>query len=148
MASGNTMMSDATTMQLAKVNWIQRLKYGGKLALRYLPTDNTGAKWGVELDLGYVNRHLFNDEVATEIMKKEGKDTIKTLMIAKGNKAWRQADLKVFFFSDGKARYGFKLSYNHGQLPPTFTFTKGFQFGFVVESKDDKSNGAAVNANQ
>jgi len=146
--TGDTMISSATAMLLDKVNWIKRYKTGGKLTLRYLPVDNTGSQWGIELDLGYVNRHLFNDEVATEAAKVGGKDTIKTINVVKGNKAWRQADLKMFFFSDEKARYGFKLSYSHGQLPPTFTFAKGFQFGFLVESKDDKSNGASVNANK
>ena len=61
------------------------------------------------------------------------------------NRAWRQPDLKVFLFGDGTKRYGLKVSYNNGQLPPAFTPTKGFQFGLVVESSDDKQSGEPAN---
>lgn len=69
----------------------------------------------------------------------------KLVTVGSGNKAWRQADLKVFLFGDGTKRYGLKVSYNNGQLPPAFTPTRGFQFGMVVESSDDKQGGGAAN---
>ena len=134
-----------TTPALNSVNWITRFKTGAQLALRYLPADNSGTNWGVELDLAFVNRHLFSNEVLTDVTNTGSNSPTKTITVGKGNKAWRQADLKIFPFGDEKARYGFKLSYTHGQLPPAFTFTKSFQYGFVIETKDDKSSGKPAN---
>jgi hypothetical protein len=137
-------VTGATADQLAKADWIARFKAGGEFTLRLLPSAS-GDNWGVELNLGYVNRHLFSDEVFTQETKKDGKTTNKLVTVGRGNKAWRQADLKVFLFGDSSKRYGVKVSYNNGQLPPAFTPTKGFQFGMVIESSDDKQGGGAAN---
>jgi hypothetical protein len=134
----------ATADQLSRVDWIARFKAGGEFTLRLLPSAK-GDNWGVELNLGYVNRHLFRDEVFTQATMKDGITTNKLVTVGRGNKAWRQADLKVFLFGDGTKRYGLKVSYNNGQLPPAFTPTKGFQFGMVVESSDDKQSGEPAN---
>jgi hypothetical protein len=99
----------------------------------------------VELNLGYVNRHLFSSEVFTQESTKDGETTRKLVTIGKGNRAWRQADLKLFLFGNQSARYGVQLSYQNGQLPPAFTPTKGFKFGLVIESSDDKQSGEAAN---
>jgi hypothetical protein len=133
-----------TADQLGKVGWITRLKAGGQFTLRLLPAER-GNKWGVELDLGYVNRRLFNGEVFTQETMKDGQTIKKLVTIGEGNRAWRQADLKVFLFGDQSLRYGVKFSYTNGQLPPAFTPTKSFQFGLVVESTDDKRSGEPVN---
>ena len=133
------------TPALNSVNWITRFKAGAQLALRYLPADNSGTNWGLELDLAFVNRHLFSNEVFTDVTNTGSSSPTKTITVGKGNKSWRQADFKIFPFGDEKARYGFKLSYTHGQLPPAFTFTKSFQYGFVIETKDDKSSGKPAN---
>jgi hypothetical protein len=134
----------ATADQLSRVDWIARFKAGGEFTLRLLPSAK-GDNWGVELNLGYVNRHLFRDEVFTQATTKDGMTTNKLVTVGRGDKAWRQADLKVFLFGDGMKRYGLKVSYNNGQLPPAFTPTKGFQFGMVVESSDDKQSGEPAN---
>ena len=133
----------ASSAALSEVNWIARMMGGGQFTLRYLPTDETGAHWGVELNLAYVNRHLFKKEVFTEAG--ESGTAPKITRIGEGNRPWRQADLKLFLFGDEKARYGFKVTYMNGSLPPAFTPTKGFQYGFVVETTDDKTNGKPAN---
>jgi hypothetical protein len=124
----------ASSAALDEVSWIARMMGGGQFTLRYLPTDETGSHWAVELNLAYVNRHLFKKEVFTEAA--ESGTAPKITSIGEGNRAWRQADLKLFLFGDQKARYGFKVTYMNGSLPPAFTPTKGFQYGFVVESTD------------
>jgi hypothetical protein len=130
-----------SSASLHTVNWIARLMGGGQMTLRYLPTDDSGAHWGVELNMAYAMRHLFQSEVFTDTTATGGK----TSTVRKGNQPWRQADLKFFLFGDQKARYGFKFSYMNGALPPAFTRTKGFQYGFIIETSDDKTNGQAAN---
>lgn len=134
----------ATEAQLAAADWITRLKAGGEFTLRLLPAAS-GDNWGVELNLGYVNRHLFSSEVFTQESTKDGETTKKLVTVGKGNRAWRQADLKLFLFGNQSARYGVQLSYQNGQLPPAFTPTKGFKFGLVIESSDDRQSGEAAN---
>jgi hypothetical protein len=133
-----------TADQLGKVDWITRFKAGGQFTLRLLPAGKED-NWGVELDLGYVNRRIFNSEVFTQQTMKDGQTIKKLVTIGEGNRAWRQADLKVFLFGDQSMRYGVRFSYTNGQLPPAFTPTKSFQFGLVVESSDDKRSGEPIN---
>lgn len=128
---------------LDEVNWIARMMGGGQFTLRYLPSDETGSHWAVELNLAYVNRHLFKKEVFTEAA--ESGTAPKITRIGEGNRAWRQADLKLFLFGDEKARYGFKVTYMNGSLPPAFTPTKGFQYGFIVETTDGDPNRKPAN---
>lgn len=134
----------ATPAQLAAADWITRLKAGGEFTLRLLPSAS-GDNWGVELNLGYVNRHLFSSEVFTQETMEDGETIRKLVTVGKGNRAWRQADLKVYLFGNERARYGVKFSYHNGQLPPAFTPTKGFQFGLVIESPDDTQGSEAAN---
>src|SRR5262249_54277894 len=133
-----------TADQLGKVDWITRFKAGGQFTLRLLPAGKED-NWGVELDLGYVNRRIFNSEVFTQQTMKDGQTIKKLVTIGEGNRAWRQADLKVFLFGDQSMRYGLKFAYTNGQLPPAFTPTKSFQFGLFAESSDDKRSGEPVN---
>lgn len=134
----------ATEAQLGAADWITRLKAGGEFTLRLLPSASRD-NWGVELNLGYVNRHLFSSEVFTEETMKDGETTRKLVTVGKGNRGWGQADLKLFLFGNEDARYGVKFSYQRGSLPPAFTPTKGFQFGLVIESSDDTRGGEAAN---
>lgn len=137
----------ATAAQLSRVDWITRLKAGGEVTLRLLRS-STGSNWGIEFSGGFVNRTLFNSEVFTEATTDAGENKIKTVTIGKGNKAYRQANLKVFLFGNEKARYGVNLSYMNGRLPPAFAPTKGFQFGLLVESTDDTKGGEPANTNK
>lgn len=147
-----TTTKGATQAELDKVDWISRGKVGGIFTLRYLPFDNAGNKWGIQLDLKFVNRYLFSNEIVikdSETEETTAKSIFGTPMetaeekfvtITKGNRAYGQADLKIFPFGGNFGRVGFKLSYINGSLPPAFTPTKAFTFGFVIESSDDKSN--------
>jgi hypothetical protein len=129
----------ATAADLSRVDWITRIKAGGEVTLRLLRSA-TGNNWGVEFSGAFVNRTLFNSEIFTEATTDAGENKIKTVSIGKGNKAYRQANLKVFLFGNENARYGVNLSYMNGRLPPAFAPTKGFQFGLLVESSDDRQN--------
>jgi hypothetical protein len=51
-------------------------------------------------------------------------------------KPWYQASLKIYVVDTPKAKYGVQLSYNNGSLPPAFSNTKSFQFGFLIETSD------------
>jgi hypothetical protein len=115
--------------------------------MRLLPAA-TGDNWGIEFNAAFVNRTLFNSEIFTEATTDAGENKIKTVSIGKGNKAYRQANLKVFLFGNDKARYGVNLSYMNGRLPPAFAPTKGFQFGLLVESTDDQQNDKPANADK
>jgi hypothetical protein len=55
-----------------------------------------------------------------------------------GVRSYGQIDLKVFFGESIAGRIGFKLSYNRGRLPPVFADVKAFEFGFLLESAEDK----------
>lgn len=134
----------ALDADLGSVNWIARAKMGADLTLRYLPLDRDGGGWGVSLDLGFVNRYLFQNEVRLEDITDADGVKLQRMSVIHGNQEWAQADLKVYLLSDARARYGVKLSYHHGQLPPAYAPTNGFQFGFFVETKDDQSDGAAA----
>jgi|GEM_PF-3942331 len=125
---------------LSTVSWIARFMGGGQATLRYLPSDDTGANWGIEGNIIYAYRHLFHNEVFTDTTSGS-----KAITIGKGDKSWTEANLKVFLFGDEKARYGFRVSYSKGGLPPAFTPTRGFQYGFVIETTDDKTNGQPAN---
>lgn len=134
----------ATQDQLAQVDWITRFKAGSEFTLRLLPVGRSD-NWGVEVNLAYINRRLFSSEVFTEEAMMDGETMTKVVTVGKGNKAWKQADVKFFLFGNQKQRYGVKVSYHNGQLPPAFTPTKAFQFGLVVESTDDTKGGESAN---
>jgi hypothetical protein len=128
------------------VDWVKRLKAGAELTFKWLPGDNTGTSWAVELSARAVFRRLYADETIIEQITNENNETIPArVQVAKGNRPWREADAKVFLFATDKARYGFRLSYMRGSLPPTYKETKGFTFGFVVETADDRSDNKSAN---
>jgi hypothetical protein len=101
----------------------------------------------VKLSARAVARHLLADEVFIEQVVTQDNETIPTrVAVGKGFKPWREAAAKVFLFANQRARYGVRLSYMNGSLPPSFKATNGFQIGFVIESADDKSSGSAASA--
>jgi hypothetical protein len=85
----------------------------------------------VELDMNGVMRNLF---FAEAMYNKETKAVDRT---GRGVRGYGQVDLKLYMGETAKARYGLKLSYNRGSLPPAFARVKSFQFGFLWESNDD-----------
>ena len=114
---------------------ILRYVTGATLGLIYQPKDNTNALvQRLEFDGQVAGRYLFNDEVAWDATTK------KTSSVTAGMKPWYQADLKAFVFSNGQGRAGVKITFIRGSLPPIFSDTRAFRFGFIFETSDDKTS--------
>lgn len=129
------MMSPQQAQQLQDVDWIARFKFGGKLAFYYKDLQSRFLFKHVEINLQAVERYLFLREIMFDPA------TMKDTMTDKGRKPWYQGDMKFYLAETDKGRFGFKVSYNHGSLPPVFAHTNGFKFGFIVETADDLKTG-------
>ena len=57
-------------------------------------------------------------------------------VLADGHRPWYEANLLIYVAEAPGGRYGFRLDYKNGSLPPNFVVVKTFQFGFVFETKD------------
>lgn len=112
------------------LDWIARYKFGGTYTLYYQNPTETGLFSRIELELKAAGRYLFFDEATFDKAKKLYAVT------EKGFKPWYEANLNLFFMSKGSIRPGFKLTFNRGGLPPVFTDTRTFQYGFVIESTE------------
>jgi hypothetical protein len=102
--------------------------------------DNPGAQLPlrrVELDVNGVLRQLFLTE------SRFNADTKKVDTTTNGLHPYGQVDLKVFIGESAAGRYGFKLSFNRGRLPPVYAQVNSLQFGFVIESVDDDAQATA-----
>ena len=128
-------MTPQQAQQLKDVDWIARVKVGGKLAFYYKNLEGRFLFKHVEANLQAVERNLFLREVMFD------PTTMKDVMTDKGSKPWYQADMKFYLAESDKGRFGFKISYNHGSLPPVFAYTNSFNFGFIVETADDLKTG-------
>jgi hypothetical protein len=120
------------------VNRIARYKLGGGLTVYY---DNPAAQFPlrrIEVDVNGVLRHLFLSE------SRFNDDTQRTDLTDDGLQGYAQVDLKVFFGETEAGRYGFKVSYNRGRLPPVYADVKSFDFGFIIESGGGDSRAVAV----
>jgi hypothetical protein len=127
-----TTTATTTSTTTPNVNWLARAKVGADFTLFY---DNSKAKSSpikrVEITAGGVERYLFFKEINYDPTTKKDSTT------GKGSRPYFQSDVKVFFAEDDKARYGLRMAYTRGSLPPVFANVKSFQFGFVVETKDE-----------
>ncbi len=137
---GQSLRAGDTTLQksgtpagvaLKQVDWIARYKTGLGMTLFFEDTEAAYPLRRVELDMNGVMRNLFFAEAMYN------KQTTLIDRTGKGVRAYGQIDLKLYMGETAKARYGFKLSYNRGSLPPAFARVKSFQFGFLWESNDD-----------
>ncbi|MDQ6666415.1 MAG: hypothetical protein M3Z23_18710 [Acidobacteriota bacterium] len=115
-----------------KPDWIARYKTGLAFRLHYEDAKGTGLFKRVELSGDGVVRNIFLNEAMWDSKAKAITRT------GKGVRAYGQLDLKVYLGESDKGRYGLKLSYNRGSLPPVFARVKSFQFGFLWESKDNQ----------
>lgn len=137
---------DVTT---SAVDWVRRGKAGGEFTLRLLPGGNSGNTWAVELTARTVFRRLWSDEVfIEEVTDEQGESVPQRIGIGSGWKPWRQFDAKLLLFATENARYGLRLAYMNGSLPPAFKPTRGFTFGFVVETADDRSDGESASSDR
>jgi hypothetical protein len=120
---------------------ILRYVSGATLGLVYNPNQNSqggtassGSSFpAVELTGVVAARYLFNSETAWDASTKTSS------LISSGMRPWYQADLKVFLFSSGQGRAGFKVTFEDGSQPPVFAKTQAFRFGLLYETSDDKT---------
>jgi hypothetical protein len=124
-AAGST-----TAVAAKKVDWLARYKGGLGMTFYYENWNSEFPIRRVDLDANGVFRQLFLDEYMYDAQTKMSDHT------GKGGRGYGQIDFKVFAGQTDKGRYGIKLSYNRGSLPPAFARVKSFQFGFLWESND------------
>jgi hypothetical protein len=118
------------------VNRIARYKAGAGFTVYF---DNPKVQLGIrrfELDVNGVLRQLFLNE------SRFNAETKKTDITDKGLQPYAQIDLKLFVGETPSGRFGVKLSFNRGRLPPVYAEVKSFTFGFVIESGDAKTPAA------
>jgi hypothetical protein len=108
---------------------IARYKGGGELHLFYDDPENVLPLKRIALTLMTAQRFLFTREAIST--SAESPTTY-----SRGARPWYEADLLVYLAESAHGRYGFKLTYNNGSLPPAFATAKSFNFGFVYESND------------
>ena len=129
---GKNVQSTTTTTTGAapsKQDYVARIKGGAGLRFFYDNPETPLPFKRVELDLSTVQRFLFFKE--TEILKANAAP-----VLSDGHRPWYQADLKIYVAEAASGRYGARLTYNNGSLPPEYARTKSFQFGFVFETAD------------
>ena len=114
-----------------EVNRIARYKAGAGLTVFYDNPDTQLPLRRVEVDINGVVRQLFLTE------SRFNAETTLTDTTDEGFHGYAQIDFKVFFIETSAGRYGFKLSFNRGRLPPVYSQVNSFDFGFLVESGDD-----------
>ncbi len=122
--------TSGTSQPSTPEDFVARIKAGGQLTLFYENTENPFPLKRVDLDLGMVQRYLFFKEA--QVSSTPGVATT----FNNGRKPWYQASLKLYLVDTPKAKYGVQLSYDNGSLPPAFSNTKSFQFGFLIETSD------------
>lgn len=111
-------------------DFVARVKGGGDLTAFYENLENPFPLKRVDLSLGMVQRYLFLKEAEMTSTSSPA------LAVNKGYRPWYQAALKVYIAESPKGKYGFQLTYQNGSLPPAFSTTKAFQFGFLYETSD------------
>jgi hypothetical protein len=118
--------------ETVKPDWIARYKTGLGFRLHFEDTSGKSPIQRLELSGEGVLRNLFFPEAMWDAKTKAVTNT------GKGVRAYGQLDLKVYVGESDKGRYGLKLSFIRGSLPPVYAGVKTFQFGFLWESKDAK----------
>jgi hypothetical protein len=108
---------------------IARFKAGGDFTLFYDNPDSPLPFKRIELNLDTVQRYLFFKEPQTLSANA-------LPVLADGHRPWYEANLLIYLAEAPSGRYGLRLDYKNGSLPPNFAVTKSFQFGFVFETKD------------
>lgn len=111
---------------------VGRFKSGAAFNVLLDSTDTQNFGGHLELDLQAVNRYLWQKETAFDPATQLALGTVS------GNKYYAEASLKFLVGSTAFGRPGFKLSFARGSLPPVYSFTKMFNFGFIFESADEK----------
>ena len=87
----------------------------------------------LEINVAAVERYLLFREINYDPITKKDSSA------GKGSRPYSQTDIKLFFAKSTKGRYGLRMAYTRGSLPPVFADLKSVQFGFVFETADDKA---------
>jgi hypothetical protein len=119
-----------TDKALQQLDGIARFKTGATLNSFWDNPKAAGPLKRFELEVGAVDRFLFLKEIHYDTATKTD-DTI-----LNGNKPYFYADAKLFVAESSAGRYGVKISYDRGSLPPVYAPVKSFQFGFLFESNN------------
>jgi len=130
----NQQAAAAATQTTAKIkpDWITRYKTGLGFRLFFKDGSGNSLLQRVELSGEGALRNLFFEEAMWDATTKAISKT------GKGVRAYGQLDLKIYVGENDRGKFGLKLSYNRGSLPPVFAKVKSFQFGFLWESNEDK----------
>jgi hypothetical protein len=118
----------ATEKALQQLDGIARFKTGATLNAFWKNPQPIGPLRQFEVEAGVVDRFLFLKEIHYDTATKTNST------ILDGNKAYFHADAKLFVVESSAGRYGVKMSYARGSLPPVYAPVKSFQFGFLFES--------------
>lgn len=116
---------------LKAVDWIARYKAGAGTVLFYEDWNSQLPIRRVDLEINVVFRDLFFAEALYN------KDTKKVDRTGKGVRAYGQAEIRLYVGQSSAGRFGMRLSYNRGSVPPVYARVKSFQFGFLFESAED-----------
>jgi hypothetical protein len=125
-----TTATTATDKALQQLDGIARFKAGATLSSFWENPAAAGPLKRFELELGVVERFLFLKEIHYDAATKSNST------ILDGSKPYFHADAKLFVAESSPGRYGVRISYNRGSLPPVYARVKSFQFGFLFESKN------------
>jgi hypothetical protein len=110
---------------------IARYKAGMDFGLFWKPRDQERTLIKkLMLEAHGVDRYLFQTESAYDKVAK------KAISVTDGNKYYAQADLKIYVADTPQGSYAFRVSFVEGSLPPVFSYTHTFLYGFVFESAD------------
>jgi hypothetical protein len=128
--SGVNLRTDSSTVNK---DTIARFKSGGNFGVYW--TAKNADKALIKkfmIDAEGVDRYLFLNESAINTT------TNMPTAVTKGNHYYVEAEAKFYVAETQQGNYAFRVSYIRGGLPPVFSNTKTFQYGFVFESADKK----------
>jgi hypothetical protein len=110
-------------------DFVARYKGGAELTAFYDDPDSALPFKQVKLTITTAQRYLFFKEAETL-------SATSAPILASGHRPWYEGHLLIYLADAPSGRYGFRLDYKNGSLPPNFAVAKSFQFGFVFETKD------------
>jgi hypothetical protein len=115
------------------VKWLARYKAGAGFTAFYEDWANDLPIKRVDFDLNVVLRDRFLREQVFD------NSTNSATATGDGIRMYGEAAVKIYVGQTSSARYGVRLSYNRGSLPPVFARVSSLQLGFMFETTDDRT---------
>ena len=131
-ASSSTTQS-SNTSSINSVNHVARYLAGADFSTFYEDWNGTLPFKRIELEANALARYLFLNEA----MYNSNSKLFNT--VSNGVRGYLGVDLKLYVGQSSSARYGIKMTYALGSLPPTFARVKTFQLGLLYETRDDNT---------